>query len=108
MENLVSVVSNTRPAFIAQPHFDEEDNIFEVDLEPIVAWKIIYNSNIEDENSIVMPITSEMGFPEGYAIYYADTKRWSFPTERSGHGLDKLLQHFREIHSKDQSQKISA
>ncbi|MEY8240021.1 MAG: hypothetical protein RPT25_06725 [Cycloclasticus sp.] len=96
MDTLVTIIPNSSPAFIAQPNYDEDDNIYEIDLEHITAWKVIYVANVEDNNSSTIPITPELGLPEMYAIYYTDTQKWQIPHHRSGHGLDSLTEYFKD------------
>lgn len=96
MDNSFTVVANTQPAYVAVPHYDENNNIVEIDLEPIVAWKIIHIPHLNETESTAIPITTEEGLPKSYAIYYSDTKRWTIPTQVTGIGPTSLIKHFIE------------
>ena len=95
MKKLVSIIENTRPAYIAEPVPNEKGVIVEIWLEPIVAWKVSYDES-DDSDSFAEPITVQCGVPSEYAIYYSDSERWSIPEITSDKGLDKLLIYFSE------------
>ena len=94
MKILVSIVSNSRPAYVAEPVTDG-DKVTEIVLEPVTAWKVIYEL---DENSDVgssVPITINM-LTSTYAVYYSDTDMWSIPENTCGKGLNTLLEYFQK------------
>jgi len=96
VDTLFTIVPNSRPAYVAQPNYDEDDNVYEMALEPIAAWKVVYEANLDDKNSTAIPITTEMGLPKEYAIYYSDTDQWQIPHDSCGQGLDALCKHYKE------------
>ncbi len=98
--NQKTIVTNSRPAYIAEACNDENDNVDEVVLTPVVAWAIELNAKTENENYYATPITTEFGLPSKYAIYYSDTEQWSFPDDTWGSSLGKLLAHFKELQTK--------
>ncbi len=72
MTSLVAIVPNSRPAFVAEPVSDE-NKVVEIVLEPVVAWKIVYESDPSNEfNDIAtgIPITIHSGLTRDYAVYY--------------------------------------
>jgi hypothetical protein len=91
-----SIVSNTRPVYIALPVEGDENHDFEVMLEPIVAWKIRYNDNESNNANFAEPILNSLS-PDKYAIYDYETEIWSIPDYTSGKGLDTLAKYFKEI-----------
>lgn len=79
-----------------QPNYDEDNNVNEMDLEPIAAWKVIYHANLDDEISRAIPITTEVALPKEYAIYYSDNDQWRITHGICGQGLDALCKHYKE------------
>lgn len=69
------------------------DDIIEISQSSIVAWRIEYSESNEDSSAI--PITVNYSLPGTYAIYDSDTKLWEIPEDRSGDGLEELLEVFR-------------
>ncbi len=47
MDFSISIVENSRPAYVAKPVFDG-DKIFEIGLEPIVAWQVAFDPKDTD------------------------------------------------------------
>jgi len=95
MNKLTTIVPNSRPAYVAEACTNEKNEIVEVSLSPIVAWRIEYESELNSENSSAIPITTDIGLPTNYAIYYSDTEQWNVPFETWGSGLSDLLAHFQ-------------
>jgi hypothetical protein len=98
MKSLVAIVPNCRSAYVASPVSDG-NKIVEIDLEPVVAWKIVYKEDAPNEFSDIatgIPVTIHSGLPGDYAIYYSDTELWSVAEDTSGKGMDSLLKHFQE------------
>lgn len=96
MKNLTSIIANTRSAYVVTPVLDRKNAFVELNLEPVVAWKVTYDEYdaSNDSDSFAEPITIQIGLPPKYAIYYSDSERWSIPEHTSGRGLDTLLIHF--------------
>lgn len=93
----VAIIENSMPAYIAEPVTDE-NNVAEIILEPIVAWKVIYESTESNEFSdtaTAIPVTIHAGLPSTYAVYYSDTEIWSIPEVTTSKGLDRLLEYFQ-------------
>ena len=90
-----SIVSNSRPVYIALPVEGDENHDFEVMLEPIVAWKIRYSDDDSNHANFAEPILNNLS-PSKYAIYDYETEIWSIPDYTSGKGLDTLVQHLKE------------
>jgi hypothetical protein len=93
---MVSLVTNAQSVYVATPIIDNtNNNVTDIELEPVVAWKIIYD---EDENSFndhAEPIIS--GFvPKEYALYDHKTDMWSVSQSTFGNGLKSLVKHFQE------------
>jgi len=97
MASRIAIVPNCQPAYVAEPLQNDAGQLDEVHLEPIVAWKVVYEADDElSDTAMGIPVTVHGGVSEGYAIYFSDTKRWSIPEGSIGKGLDDLLKHFQE------------
>ena len=90
-----SIVSNSRPVYIALPVEGDENHDFEVMLEPIVAWKIRYSDDDSNHANFAEPILNNLS-PDKYAIYDYETEIWSIPDYTSGKGLEELAKHLKE------------
>lgn len=93
MKEMVVIVPNHRPAYVAEPIFEDNNAVTEIDLNPIVAWKVVYTERPEEDSSFALPITVE-SLPSTYAIYYSDTETWVMPENCMGCGLAELLEAF--------------
>lgn len=91
-----SIVSNSRPVYIALPIEGDEDHDFEIMLEPIVAWKVRYSDDDSNHANFAEPIINNLS-PDKYAIYDYETEIWSILNYTSGKGLETLAEHFKEI-----------
>ena len=100
MNKLTTIVPNSRPAYVAEAITNENDSVDDVILIPIVAWQIESYSEKDNENLCAQPITTELGLPDNYAIYYSDTKVWSVPLDSWGSGLSDLIKHFQKLKDK--------
>ena len=99
MKQLTTIVTNSRPAYVAEACTDENNQIDEIILIPIVAWCIDHDGDNSSDNACAVPVTTELGLPDPYAIYYSDTKQWTVPFSSWGTGLDELLEHFKKLHN---------
>jgi hypothetical protein len=93
MKEMVAIVPNHRPAYVAEPISGDNNEVTEIRLNPVVAWKVVYTESSEEDSSFASPITAE-SLPSTYAIYYSDTESWIIPEDRMGDGLVELLEEF--------------
>lgn len=98
MEQHVTVIPNTHPAYVAEPDFGEKgSDVKGVNLNPVIAWRIEYDvDQPADSSSTAIPITIDYGLPGYHAVYFSDSKRWSISDGESGSGLTALTEYFRE------------
>ncbi|NOY73949.1 MAG: hypothetical protein GXP14_16535 [Gammaproteobacteria bacterium] len=100
MKSSIVIIPNSRPAYVAESCADENNNVGEVVLMPITAWRVEYSTDSGNDDACATPITTELGLPSNYAIFYSDTNQWSVPFDTWGTGMDDLLKHFQDIEDK--------
>jgi hypothetical protein len=100
-KTMVSIVSNARSVYVATPIIDKNNNVVEIELEPVVAWKVIYDEDKNSSDDYAEPVIS--GFvPREYALYDHKTDIWNVSQSAFGNGLKNLIKHFQELSEKTQ------
>lgn len=94
-KNSVSIVTNSRPAYIAK--IFEDDNYeegYSLHLEPVVAWRVEYQEDSYCGSFMCAePITTELQ-DSTPVIYYSDTEEWN-ASEGAGKGLRDLCEYLK-------------
>ena len=98
MEESFAVVPNHQPAFIAEPVKNGEEEVVDVDLDRVVAWRIDVRKNEQGKtSSMAVPVTVNIPVDDtNFVLYYSDTTQWEQYQGEVGKGLDSLLAHFKE------------
>lgn len=97
MEESFAVVPNHQPAFVAEAVKDGEDEVIDVDLDRVVAWRIDFKKDEQGKtSSMAIPVTVNLPVDDtDFVLYYSDTTQWEQYQGEVGKGLDSLLQHFK-------------
>ena len=92
----MSIVANNEECSLALPVY-RGDKVVDVFFNPIVAWKVDYNTNeyAEDGVNTATPIGIET-FNEPYAVFfYNSADLWIVPEQEQGVGKESLIEYFQ-------------
>ncbi len=97
IHNTVSIVPNHRSLYIVDP-FTNDENELELEMFPIIAWRIEHSDRIGESYCEPQPITSSASVNDNFdrfnlsPIYDLETDDWHIGDSYTGNGKESLLE----------------